>query len=140
MVCNSGRRAKGWKGVLFNATEEFTVDHQICQQRRNGRTFQPRMELQVSETTNRKSPGCRKSVVSWEASRHGTSGCILMYVCISIRGCPQADKGRRPCNQLLLNDPLLDDHPVMKSITVSTALQMETRSEHNDKPTEGRTG
>ena len=27
-----------------------------------------------------------------------------------------------PCNQLLLNNPLLDDHPVMKSITVSTVF------------------
>lgn len=52
----------------------------------------------------------------------------------------EADKGRCPCNQLLLNDPSLDDHPIMKSITVPTALQMETRSEYDDKPTKGRAG
>lgn len=54
---------------------------------------------------------------------------VYAYVWLSIRGCPQANKGRCPCNQLPLNDQLFGDHPVMKSITVLTALQMETRSE-----------
>ena len=45
-----------------------------------------------------------------------------------------------PCNQLLLNNPLLDDHPVMKSITVSTVLRMETRPEHNNKTATERAG
>jgi hypothetical protein len=97
------------------------------------------MELQVSETADSESPECRKSLIFF--GRQADLARLVMYVCVSIRGCPQADKGRRPRNQLLLNDPLLDDHPVMKSITVSTALQMETRSEHNDKPpAEGRVG
>lgn len=43
-------------------------------------------------------------------------------------------------NSRQLNNPLPDDHPVMKSITPMTALQMETRSEHNDKLTKERAG
>ena len=67
---------------------------------------------------------------------------MCAYVWVTVRGCPQADKGDVgcPCNQPPLNGPLLSDHSVTKSIIPTTALQMETRSEHNDKPTKARAG